>query len=128
MERKKPIPRFCERIGLITSKYGKGAKPDFEKHLVPFGFKVYFYDVRVEGMSAISQIVEAIQWFNKNMLDLDVLILIRGGGDWESLQAFNSEEVVRAIASSRIPVICGVGHESDITLADLAADLRASTN
>ena len=127
LERKKPIPRFCERIGLITSKYGKGAKPDFEKHLVPFGFKVYFYDVRVEGMSAISQIVEAIQWFNKNMLDLDVLILIRGGGDWESLQAFNSEEVVRAIASSRIPVICGVGHESDITLADLAADLRAST-
>lgn len=124
---KKPIPKFCQKIGLITSKYGKGAKPDFEKNLGKFGFKVYFFDVRVEGIFAVEEIVEAIRWFNENLPDLDILVLIRGGGDWESLQAFNSEKVVRAIFASKIPVICGVGHESDYTLADFVADLRVST-
>jgi exodeoxyribonuclease VII large subunit len=127
LEFKKSIPRFCQKIGLITSKYGKGAKPDFEKHLGKFGFEIYFYDVRVEGIFAISEITEAIHWFNEEGADLDVLVLIRGGGDWESLQAFNSEPVARAIFASKIPIICGVGHESDITIADLVADLRAST-
>lgn len=126
-EFKKPIPRFCQKIGLITSKYGKGAKPDFEKHLGKYGFKVYFYDVRVEGLFAINEICGAIRWFNENMLNLDVLALIRGGGDWESLQSFNSEQVARAIFASKIPIICGVGHESDVTIADYVADLRAST-
>jgi len=124
---KKPIPRFCQKIGLITSRYGKGAKPDFEKHLGNFGFKVFFFDARVEGIFAISELVFAIRYFNENMPDLDVLVLIRGGGDWESLQAFNSEELARAIFASKIPVICGVGHESDLTIADLVADRRAST-
>jgi exodeoxyribonuclease VII large subunit len=124
---KKPIPKFCQKIGLITSRYGKGAKPDFEKHLGNFGFKVFFFDARVEGIFAISDLVFAIRWFNENMPDLDVLVLIRGGGDWESLRAFNSEEVARAIFASKIPVICGVGHESDLTIADLVADKRAST-
>ena len=126
-EFKKPIPRFCQRIGLITSKYGKGAKPDFERHLEKYGFEVYFYDVRVEGLFAINEICEAIRWFNENMLNLDVLALIRGGGDWESLQSFNSEQVGRAIFASKIPIISGVGHESDVTIADYVADLRAST-
>lgn len=124
---KKQIPKFCQKIGLITSKYGKGAKPDFERHLGKFGFKVYFYDVRVEGIFAIQEIVSAIRWFNENLPNLDVLVIIRGGGDWESLQAFNSEEVARAIFASKIPVICGIGHESDFTIADFVADLRAST-
>lgn len=124
---KEPIPRFCERIGLITSKYGKGAKPDFEKHLGNYGFQIYFYDVRVEGAFAVDGIVNAIRWFNEKIPDTDCLVVIRGGGSWESLQAFNSEPVVRAIFASRIPVICGIGHESDVTLADLAADRRAST-
>lgn len=127
LENKKPIPYFCQKIGLITSKYGKGAKPDFEKHLGKFGFEIYFYDVRVEGSFAIEEIVNAIRWFNENMPTLDVLVLIRGGGSWESLQAFNSEPVARAIFASNIPIICGVGHESDVTIADLVADLRAST-
>jgi len=126
-EFKKPIPPFCQKIGLITSKYGRGAKPDFEKHLGKFGFKIYFYDVRVEGIFALEEIVKAIHWFNENMTDLDVLVLIRGGGDWESFQAFNSEQIARAIFASKIPIICGLGHESDITIADLVADLRTST-
>jgi exodeoxyribonuclease VII large subunit len=124
---KKSIPRFCENIGLITSKYGKGAKKDFLTHLGNFGFQIVFYDVRVEGSFALYEIIEAIHWFNQNLPQTNVLVLTRGGGDWESLQPFNSEELVKAIFSSKIPIITGIGHEDDETLADLVADLRAST-
>jgi len=127
MDKKKPIPEFSQKIGVITSKYGKGALPDFKKHLKNFGFEIYFYDIRVEGMTAINDIVEAIQWFNQSGLETDVLVLIRGGGSWESLQAFNSEPVAKAIFASKIPIICGVGHESDETIASCVADVRAST-
>lgn len=126
-ENKKPIPKFCHTIGLITSQYGKGAKPDFLKHLGNFGFQIYFYDTRVEGIYAKEEIVNAIRWFNENLPNLDALVLTRGGGSWESLQAFNSESVARAIFASRIPIISGIGHESDVTIADLVADVRAST-
>jgi len=127
LERKKPIPRFCENIGLITSKFGKGALKDFKTNLGKFGFRIFFYDVRVEGSFAIDEITQAINWFNQNMPKLDVLVLTRGGGDWESLQPFNSEDLVKAISASKIPIITGIGHEDDTTLADLAADLRVST-
>jgi len=126
-EIKKPIPRFCQTIGLITSKYGRGAKKDFETHLENYAFKIHFYDVRVEGLSAIDDICEAIKWFNENLLTCDTLVLTRGGGSWESIRSFNSEEVARAIFASKIPIIVGVGHEDDETIADLAADFRAST-
>ena len=127
LEKKKSIPEFSQKIGVITSKYGKGALPDFKKHLKNFGFEIYFYDVRVEGMTAINDIVGAIQWFNQSGLETDVLVLIRGGGSWESLQAFNSEPVAKAIFASKIPIICGIGHESDETIASYVADVRAST-
>jgi exodeoxyribonuclease VII large subunit len=124
---KKPIPKFCENIGLITSKVGRGALKDFLTHLGNFGFKIYFFETKVEGIFALEEIITAINWFNQNMPNLDVLVLIRGGGDWESLRPFNSEEIVKAIFASKIPIITGIGHEDDTTLADLAADLRAST-
>lgn len=127
LEFKKPVPRFCQRIGLITSKYGRGAKKDFGTHLENYGFEVYFYDVRVEGLSAIEDVCQAIKWFNENLLTCDVLVLTRGGGSWESLRPFNSEEVARAIFASKIPIITGIGHEDDETIADLVADVRAST-
>ncbi|MBP8618013.1 MAG: exodeoxyribonuclease VII large subunit [Candidatus Pacebacteria bacterium] len=126
-EVKKSIPRFCEKIGLITSRYGKGAKKDFETHLGKFGFEIFFYDARMEGNFALDEIIEAINWFNQNYPQLDVLVLTRGGGDWESLHPFNTKEVVKAIRASKIPIITGIGHEDDETLADLASDLRAST-
>jgi len=126
-EIKKPIPKFCENIGVITSKIGRGALKDFLTHLGNFGFKIFFYETKVEGVFALEEIVTAINWFNQNMPNLDVLVLIRGGGDWESLKPFNSEEIVKVIFSSKIPIITGIGHEDDTTLADLAADLRAST-
>ena len=126
-ENKRPLPRFCQTIGLITSKFGKGAKPDFLKHLGNFGFKIYFYDTRVEGIYASEEITKAIEWFNKSPIKVEAIVITRGGGSWESLQAFNSESVAKAIYASRIPVICGIGHESDITIADMVSDVRAST-
>ena len=126
IERKKSFPTYVESIGLITSVYAD-AKKDFLTHVGNFGFKIYFYDVRVEGLYAVDDIVSAIRWFNESKLQLDVLVLTRGGGSLESLQAFNNESVAKAIFASKIPVITGIGHENDITIADLVADLRAST-
>lgn len=99
---------------------------DFFTGLGNHGLKVYFYDVRVEGLNAIEQIVTAIQWFNEHTQDVQVLVLSRGGGSLERLQPFNSLEVAKAIYSSKIPVMTAIGHELDVTIADLVADVRAS--
>jgi len=82
--------------------------------------------VRVQGDGASTEIVRAVQFFNRRQM-VDVLILARGGGSLEDLWAFNEEEVARAIAVSEIPVISGIGHETDFTIADFVADVRAST-
>ena len=125
-ERKKPLPRFVSTVGLITAA-DREAHMDFVTHLCRRGLCVHLHDVRVEGAQAVEQIVKAIQWFNENMPDVEILVLTRGGGSLESLQAFNSEAVARAIYASRIPIISAIGHEKDITIADYVADLRAST-
>ncbi len=124
--RKKPIPEFIQKIGLLTSENGAAIK-DFLKNLGQYGFKIYFLDIRVEGDYAEESIVAGIKWFNKNMPDLDVLVLIRGGGSLEELKAFNSKEVAESIILSRLPVITGIGHEKDQTIADYCADLSLST-
>jgi exodeoxyribonuclease VII large subunit len=129
-ERKQELPRFPVKIGLLTSETGDAIR-DFKKHLGSFGFNVFHRDIRVEGIYAIDSIVEGIRWFNEHPEimneELDVLVLTRGGGSLESLQAFNSEEVAQAIYASKIPVVSAIGHERDITIADLVADARAST-
>lgn len=126
LERKKSLPSYLQRIGLVTSTYAD-AKNDFLTHLGQFGFQTYFYNVRVEGIYAIDDNVEAIRWFNENLPSADVLVLTRGGGSLESLQAYNSEPLARAIFASKIPVVTGIGHENDETIADLVADVHAST-
>lgn len=125
-ERKRPLPPFIRNVGLITAK-GSDAERDFITHVGNFGFNIERYDVRVEGLRSAEQICRAFEYFNSRGTDVDVIVLTRGGGSLESLQSFNSERVARAIFSSRIPVLCGVGHEKDISLADLVADMRAST-
>ncbi len=124
--RKRSVPQYVQSLGLVTSDMAD-AKKDFLTHLGNFGIKIYFYDVRVEGVKSVDSIVNALRWFNENAADVEVLVLTRGGGSLESLQSFNSEPVAKAIYSSRIPIISAVGHENDVTIADLVADLRAST-
>lgn len=126
--RKRPIPQFPQRLGLITSGTS-AAYHDFVKILGSRwgGLDVLLADVSVQGGQAPDQIVAAIDYFNQLRDPVDVLVLIRGGGSLEDLAAFSTEPVARAVASSRTPIISGVGHEVDVSLADYAADLRAAT-
>jgi exodeoxyribonuclease VII large subunit len=127
-ERKRTLPEFPERIGLIASRES-AAYSDFLRILGGRwgGLTVNSLHVQVQGKDAVGDIVRAFRHFNEHPELADVIVLTRGGGSLEDLQAFNSEEVVRAVATSRVPVICAVGHERDESLADLAADVRAST-
>jgi exodeoxyribonuclease VII large subunit len=126
--RKRELPVFPVRIGLITSSTS-AAYHDFMKILNARwgGVQVMLADVTVQGLTAPDQIVGAFEYFNQLPEPADVLVLIRGGGSLEDLQAFSTEPVARAVAASRTPVIVGVGHEVDVSLADHAADLRAAT-
>jgi len=126
-ERKRPLPRFPRKVGVVTSPTGAAIRdicttirrryPQAEIILSP---------AVVQGVEAPASIVSAIQIINRQP-DVDVLIVGRGGGSIEELWAFNEEQVARAIASSRIPVISAVGHETDVTIADFVADVRAAT-
>lgn len=123
-ERKRAIPRYAERIGLITSSQAD-AYFDFVKNLLPAGLMVEHADCHVEGARAVPEIIRAFAWFQTR--PVDVIVMVRGGGSWESLQAFNNEAVCRAVAGSRAPVLAGIGHERDVPLAALAADRCVST-
>lgn len=149
-ERKRPIPEFIKNIGVISSKHGVVIH-DFRQNLDKRGFKIFFYDSRVEGADAPQEIIKAIRYFNltpqpplrrrggegegnspspsgKGLGDeVDVIVLIRGGGSLESMQAFNNEAVARAIFASRVPVIAGIGHDVDVPISSLVADLEEST-
>jgi len=126
LERKRPLPRFCKRIALITAQ-GSDAERDFITHVGNFGYQIHRIDVRVEGVRSESELCNACRYCNCCSEPYDVVVITRGGGSLEALQAFNSENLVREIVASKIPVISGVGHENDITLCDLVADVRAST-
>lgn len=126
-ERKRSLPPFPERIGVITSDTG-AAVHDIETILerrFPLA-EVVLYPVLVQGEGAASQIVQALSEMNRQNA-ADVIIVGRGGGSLEDLWAFNEEIVARAVANSRIPVISAVGHETDVTICDFAADVRAAT-
>ncbi len=124
---KKQLPMFPVTIGLITSKTGD-ALQDILRIMRnrAGGLKIYLVPVAVQGQSAVSELISAIQHFNSH-LPVDVVIIARGGGSLEDLQAFNSEPVARAIFASGLPIVTGVGHEPNVTLADLVADVRAAT-
>lgn len=128
VSRKRPLPQYPRTIGLITSGTS-AAYSDFIKILSARwgGVRVQLADVTVQGVTAPDQIVGAIDYFNQASPAPDVLILIRGGGSLDDLSAFSTEPVARAVAASRTPIIVGVGHEIDVSLADYAADVRAAT-
>lgn len=129
-KRKRSLPSYPQKIGIVTSGDAR-ALSDFKKVLKARmgGLELYHTNVHVQGENAVPEILGAFDYLNNNQdrFGLDLIVLTRGGGSLEDLQAFNSEKVARAVFSSKAPVVCGVGHEEDITLAGLTADLRAST-
>lgn len=124
--RKRPLPDFIQSVGVITSRTG-AVIDDFRKNLLPVGLKIRLFDTRVEGEQAVSGIKRGIEYFNEHVSDLDLLVIIRGGGSLEDLQAFNNEHVARAIFGSKIPTVCGIGHDRDVPIACLVADMMTST-
>ena len=125
--RKKPLPRLPRAIGIITSPSGAAVHDIITvSRRRNKGVKLILYPVSVQGEEAAGEIVRAIDFFHRHHL-ADLLIVGRGGGSIEDLWAFNEEPVVRAIAASKIPIISAVGHETDFTLSDFAADARAAT-
>lgn len=126
--RKRPLPAFPRAVGVVTSPTGAVIR-DFlnvaaRRHS---GLNVLLYPVSVQGDSAPAEIEAAIAHLNAAAGLVDLIVLARGGGSLEDLAAFNSERVARAIVASRLPVVSAVGHETDFTIADFAADLRAPT-
>jgi exodeoxyribonuclease VII large subunit len=126
-KRKKPLPLLPSRIGIITSPRGAAIRDVVRILTRRFpNLHLIVYPVRVQGEGSAEEIVKAVKYFNAKKL-VDVLIVARGGGSMEDLWAFNEEIIARAISDSTIPVISGVGHETDFTIADFVADVRAST-
>jgi exodeoxyribonuclease VII large subunit len=125
--RKKPLPVLPGRIGVVTSPRGAAVRDIIRilRRRFP-NLRLILYPVRVQGDGAAEDIVAALKYFNRKQL-VDVILLARGGGSIEDLWAFNEETVARAIAACTIPVVSGVGHETDFTIADFVADVRAST-
>jgi len=126
--RKRALPYPPVTVGLVASTES-AAYADFLKVLNARwgGLQITCIDVQVQGEAAPAQIVAAIEAFNRSAVPPDVLVLTRGGGSAEDLYAFSTEQVTRAVAASRVPTLVAIGHEVDISLAELAADQRAST-
>ncbi|MGE5437470.1 MAG: exodeoxyribonuclease VII large subunit [Syntrophothermus sp.] len=125
---KKPIPIFPERIGIITGK-GTAALKDMisvAKRRYPLA-EIIIAPSKMQGAGTAANVAQCLDVFNTNAHKVDVIIIARGGGSIEDLWAFNEEVIARAIRKSRIPVVTGIGHEIDFTIADFASDLRAPT-
>lgn len=126
--RKRSLPLAPQKIGLITSEES-AAYRDFIKVLNGrwSGVEVLLYNVQVQGEPAVTQVVAAIEYFAMHDTGVEVLVLTRGGGSADDLAAFGTEQITRAVAGSRVPTLVAIGHEVDVSLSELAADVRAST-
>jgi len=122
--RKRPLPEYPQRIGVITALKG-AVIADFSNNLERFGFKVTMIDSRVEGQIAVDDLLSAIKTLKKR--NIEVLVIMRGGGSLESLIAFNNEKLVREVVSFPVPVIAAIGHHKDMPLVAMAADIEVST-
>ena len=118
------LPKYPQKIGIITSLSGVVIH-DFTTNLERRGYELIVIDSRVEGKTALHELQDSLNTFKKK--NIDILVIMRGGGSWESLQAFNTESLVRTIAEFPVPVLTGIGHDVDVTLAELVADKGVST-
>src|SRR5277367_4877263 len=126
-ERKRPLPKYPQRIGLVTSPTGAAIRDVLHVvHRRNPGLEIILAPCRAQGQASAEEIVEAIQSLNE-FGNLDLILITRGGGSLEDLWAFNEEVVARAIFESAIPIVSAVGHEIDFTIADFVADVRAAT-
>lgn len=126
-DRKKPIPKFPKNVGIVTSPTGSVIRDIL--HVIERRFRgahVRIFPALVQGQGAAEQVADGVRYFSENPW-ADVVIVARGGGSIEDLWAFNEESLARAIAASNVPVISAIGHETDFTIADFVADLRAPT-
>lgn len=126
-ERKRPLPEFPRCVGIVTSPAGAVIR-DFVNIVTRrhSALRILVYPALVQGESAAAEVATGIAWFNRTG-EVDVIVIARGGGSLEDLAPFNSESLARAIARSGVPVVSAIGHETDFTIADFVADLRAPT-
>jgi len=122
--RKRPLPNFPRRIGVITSKAGAVIN-DFLNNIGKYGFEIIFVDSKVEGAEAVKDLLAAVEILSQK--NLDVLVMMRGGGSLESFQAWSNEALVRALANFPAPTITGIGHDKDAPLLSLVSDKNVST-
>ena len=125
--KKRSLPLLPKRIGVITSPHGKAVHDVIRtmRRRYPLA-ELLFYGVKVEGESAVAEMINAISALCAHEPAPDVILLVRGGGSYESLMPFNDESLARAVAASSIPIVTGIGHEPDNSLCDMCADVRAS--
>ena len=124
---KKPIPKHCHTIGVVTSETGAVIRDIYHVTRKKNTYtNILVYPSKVQGVGAEKEIVKGIEYFN-DVQNVDVIIVARGGGSFEDLAPFNTEDVARAVFRSSLPVISAVGHETDFTIIDFASDLRAPT-
>jgi len=127
-DRKRELPEFPERVGIVTSETGAVIE-DFKnvtRKRFPIA-KIFLFSAQVQGAGSVDSVCRAIRQANKSEYNLDVLVVARGGGSLEDLWTFNEEKVAREVFNSKIPVVSAVGHEVDFTICDFVADLRAPT-
>ena len=124
---KKLIPKFPSRIGVITSETGAVIKDIIHRVSERFPLELLLYPANVQGEKSLKDLIDGINYFNNTLSTPNLIIIARGGGSLEDLMSFNEEELVKKISESKIPIISAVGHETDFTLCDLVADLRAPT-
>lgn len=123
-ERKRPLPQYPHKIGVITSKSGAVIN-DFLTNIGKFGYEILFVDSKVEGAEATPDLLSAVETLRDK--DLDVLVIMRGGGSLESFQAFNNETLIRAVSTFPVPVLTGIGHDKDLPLMSMMSDKNVST-
>lgn len=123
-ERKRKLPQYPHKIGVITSKNGAVIN-DFLTNIGKFGFEICFVDSKVEGIDAVKDLISSVETLKK--MDIDCLVIMRGGGSLESFQAFNNEVLVRLVAEFPVPVLTGIGHDKDVPLVAMVSDKNVST-